>query len=122
MTTEQVRDQIDEKIEPIEFLACRGELLEDEVEKIRAEAEAVAPRIGTTSEHWGSGGVDYPDRRGREVMGAGPRSSRKRANTTESQMPTESGLPDEANGGDTTPEPQPEPVDPATRAFLADHD
>jgi hypothetical protein len=64
MTTEEVRDQIDEhKIEPIEFLARRGELTEDEIEQIRAEAEEVAPRIGTTSEHWGSGGVDYPDRR-----------------------------------------------------------
>jgi hypothetical protein len=63
-TIEEHRDAIDEyEIEPIVFVASRGELFDDELEEIAAAAREVEPRIGTDAEHWGSGGVDYPDRR-----------------------------------------------------------
>ena len=64
MTIEERRDAIDDfKIEPIVSLASRGELSEDEIAEIEAEAREVEQRIGTEAEHWGSDGVDYPDRR-----------------------------------------------------------
>jgi hypothetical protein len=63
-TIEEHRDAIDEyEIEPIVFVASCGELFDHELEQIAAKAREVEPRIGTDAEHWGSGGVDYPDRR-----------------------------------------------------------
>lgn len=53
----------DYEIEPLVFLAENGQLTVVEADAIRERALEVAGRIGTGHEHWGSGGVDYPDRR-----------------------------------------------------------
>jgi hypothetical protein len=63
-TVEERADAVDEyEIEPLVFLASRGELREDELEVLEAEAEEARPRIGTGHEQIGSGGVDRADQR-----------------------------------------------------------
>jgi len=64
-------DPIDERadawdewhIEPLVFLASRGDLREDELEELAAKAEEARRRVGTGAECIGSGGVDRSDRR-----------------------------------------------------------
>jgi hypothetical protein len=64
MTSEEIREAIDEaRIEPVVFLAACGDLTEREISDIEAKAIERGARIGTGAEHWGSGGVEYPDRR-----------------------------------------------------------
>jgi hypothetical protein len=63
-TMEEKREAVGAyEIEPVLFVALRGELSDQELEEIEAKAREVEPRIGTDAEHWGSGGVNYPDRR-----------------------------------------------------------
>jgi hypothetical protein len=49
--------------EPVIWLAEHGHLSHAEIEQIRKEADEARPRIGTESEHIGSGGLDRADRR-----------------------------------------------------------
>ena len=48
---------------PVLFLGSIGELHEDELAKLRSQAEEARPRIGTGHKRSGSGGVDRADRR-----------------------------------------------------------
>ena len=63
-TIDDQADALDDyKIEPLVFLAGRGELSADELAVIAEKANEARPRLGTDGEHIGSGGVDRADQR-----------------------------------------------------------
>jgi hypothetical protein len=63
-TVEERADAVDQyDIEPLVFLASIGELRDDELEVLEAQADEARPRIGTGHERIGSGGVDRVDQR-----------------------------------------------------------
>ena len=63
-TVDANADAIDAyQIEPIVYLAANGHLRDDEVAAFHERATEAQIRIGTPTEHIGSGGVDRPDRR-----------------------------------------------------------
>jgi hypothetical protein len=63
-STEERAEAVDEyEIEPVVFLARRGELREDELKELEADAREAGERVGTARERIGSGGVDRVDQR-----------------------------------------------------------
>lgn len=64
ITIEQHADAVDEyAIEPIRFVASRGELTLEELAALAERANEARLRVGTDAEQIGSGGVDKVDRR-----------------------------------------------------------
>ena len=63
-TQDEEAEALDEyKTEPVEWMAAHGHLTAEEIAAITEKANEARPRIGTDSEHIGSGGVDRADQR-----------------------------------------------------------
>ena len=64
MRQDERAEALDEyEIEPVAWMAAHGHLTDEELAKIAERANEARPRIGTPTEHIGSGGVDRADRR-----------------------------------------------------------